>query len=248
MPVLNTNSIDAVKVGSTNIDAIYKAGVKIWPAQVPGLLAEYRFAYGNELSDTSGNGRTAIASGDPFSLDSYAYSTKTSSSITGSLQAWPGIQMGEFTVEGWIAPRTPTASPIETGGLLYASGSYEGVGLQYSGNVIWCLVVETDGTEQNSGNVSIPVGTAGETSGVRNDPYEWIHVAVTVKGDAVNLWVGGQLSQSLTRTKTTPITVATLQIFNSTNGPGTFAVAGCRLWDSEKYTANFTPDTGLLNP
>ena len=35
MPVLNTNAIDAVKLGSTNIDCIYKAGTRIWPDVPP---------------------------------------------------------------------------------------------------------------------------------------------------------------------------------------------------------------------
>jgi len=156
--------------------------------------------------------------------------------------------MGEFTAEAWITPGQPTTTPIESGYLIYFIGQNEGVGLHYSGNVLWCRAAEADATHQDSGNVSIPVGTDGESSGIHFDYNKWVHVAFTVKADAVNLWVAGQFSQTLTRTKSTPMNIRILQLFRSLNGPGTFTVAGCRFWDSEKYTANFTPDTGLLNP
>ena len=39
MPVLSASAIDAVKLGSTTIDCIYKAGVRIWPDMPPPTVS-----------------------------------------------------------------------------------------------------------------------------------------------------------------------------------------------------------------
>ena len=251
MPVLNTNSIDAVKLGSTNIDAIYEAGVKIWPAQVPGLLAEYRFAIGNELDDTSGNGRTASTSNDPAFVLSYVVSSARANSGVSCFLS-PSIQLPEFTAEGWISPVAPVESPSEKGTLFYMIGDGEigspSVGVPYSGNSLTLRVLEADATSQETPIANIPVGTAGETSGVFGDYNQWVHLAITANAGTVKAWVAGQLAATITRAFTTPVNAQVLRVCQATTGQGMFRVAGCRFWDSEKYTANFTPYTGLLNP
>lgn len=246
MPVLNTNAIDAVKLGSTNIDAIYKAGGRIWPALVPSLLAEYRVRENYVLDDTSGNGRTAVKTGPVTLTKSYALPASSGAGLSYTLS--PKVLASDLCAEGWICPQTPTASPIEAGTLIFMAESIAAIGLHYQGNAIWCRVREHDGTEQDTPIVNITPGTAGQSSGVTGDTDQWIHVAVTMNGASVKFWVGGQLAHSLTRTAALPIDLRILYPCRSTNGPGCFKLAGCRFWNVEKYTTNFTPDTGLLNP
>ena len=246
MPVLNTNAIDAVKLGSTNIDAIYKAGAKIWPTLTPDLLAEYRFADGNTLGDTSDNDRTAVLT-DPVNLTK-SYSLPAATGAGLSYTFYPRILSSEFSAEAWICPQTPTTSPIEAGYLIAMAESPAGLVLYYQGNAIWCRVVESDASYQDTPTVNITPGTPGQSSGVTGDTDQWIHVAYTMKYASFKFWVDGQLAHSLTRITALPMDIRVIQLCKSTNGPGAFKVAGCRFWNTEKYTANFTPDTGLLNP
>ena len=249
MPVLNTNPIDAVKLGSTNIDAIYKAGAKIWPVQTPlaGLLAEYRFADGNTLGDTSGNGRTALATAATSSPTIELSNARPSVAGSSVFYRFPSaFLLNEFTIEGWVSAQI-AGDQFAAGKFLHVADTTESAGVSYSGNQVWCRSIDKDGSTKDGGNQSLSL-SASETSGVAGDSESWVHVAVTMKGATLRLWVAGQSQSIVTRKVATPINAKTIIVCESTAKPGGYRVAGLRLWDHERYTANFTPDAGLLNP
>lgn len=155
------------------------------PISVPGLVMRANYtitvtasnAYGSSPSTSSASASMTLPGGD---TDTALMLTGTQYAEVNDSTGSPFDITGNITLQAWVYPTSTCTSDQAVVGKM---NSY----MLYCGGGVWRYVFDADGVNWGSGNSNIKVV-----------PNEWIHIAYVKSSTTLQIFVDGQLAQTVT--------------------------------------------------
>lgn len=213
------NGIPSIKLGSTNVDAVYVGGTKIYPAVATYSAPSYTTSgiqmyynpedpdsysgSGSTLADLSGNGYDATLVNSPtYSTNSFTYDGASSQYIASPNMSSSFNSTSAFTVEVWYAPdytvQGAGGTVLQESGVGTPSTTWYYSLIEHRKAPFGSLAYDYAGIWNTSNGI-----TAINPTQTFNN-LVWRHQTLTYDGTNGKIYTNGTLGKTVALTRSTP--------------------------------------------